>query len=517
MKLTAPVVIITAALAAASLSPAAVFAVGSTADAGAIQHGRSELVRPAPRQADHQVGTAARGDASTNPPQKQVQALAKFNGYYALNSTGAFFYVNTTLHVARGGAKQKYVVSLASSLDGTTSKTVPFTGSFTGRRLIQKPGRGISFDLKFKRLPKSIGPTATITGTIKVPGQRKSRVSGTTYSNPTPPSFWGWGGTQTYYLPADPGGKPTPLAKIRQNGEILSDGGVTGGKLTKVQKYSYNFDMYYFSFKNQQEEKEEFVMGTAGEAGLTMNNMSYRNGALVSQRDPVTLPTAVAPTPQIADLQPKTPGQVTLADFSGYYPIPTKKHPKAFVAIQGTDFAYPALTSDSLYQVLVSVSLDGQDVQSWYYDVDEQMSFDGRTLRMPQQGIRVSLVREYNPEAQSLFRMSGTIQQRRVRALSTFNPIPVAAFAGTMTDTAGQHKLAISASGAVELDGQVITDYEYVPTMYILAGPIPETSPMKPTLLSLGYNGGKGVTAIVTTNYETTQAETFVLNSIPSG
>ncbi|MDQ1246463.1 MAG: hypothetical protein QG597_831, partial [Actinomycetota bacterium] len=96
--------------------------------------------------------------------------------------------------------------------------------------------------------------------------------------------------------------------------------------------------------------------------------------------------------------------------------------------------------------------------------------------------------------------------------------IPVSAFAGTMTDKAGQHTLVITPSGDVTLDGQAIPNYEYVPTMYILAGPLPGTTPdnQPVTVLSLGFSGASGRTAIVTTSAGTPQAQTFTVSAIPN-
>lgn len=438
-------------------------------------------------------------------------ALVAFNGYYALNNTpGAYFFVDTNVYVTDGGSNRRYVVSLIVSLDGTTSRSVNFTDGFDGKHLTQRSEGGPSFDLVFKRGPDKLGPTVKVSGTISLPGQAPVATSGATYDNPIPFSFWGG---QTYYAPAPAsGGKPTAAVVMGKNGELFYDKGSNGKSLAKVKSYRYNLDMYYFKFTDGY-----LIMGTAGESGLTINDMGEKDGKVVSQRALVTHPRASTPSMGVENWYPKPTGGPALIDFSGYYSIATKKHPNAFVSIEGEELADPELSQESLSRVLISVSLNKKTVRSWYYDTAGQMAFNGAVLKMPKQKIMLRFKREDNPRTGGLFHMMGKINEHKVRGTSPFNAVPLSVFAGSMSDTAGQHVLVITKTGDVSLDGQAIPNYQYVPTMYILAGPLPGSTvvPQAVTLLSLGYSGRNGTTAIVTTDYGTPQAKTFTVYAIP--
>ncbi len=457
------------------------------------------------------VATARGGAPSGMSEKQQKMALVAFNGYYALdNSPGAYFFVDTNVFVTEGGAKRRYVVSLVVSLDGKTSQSVNFNGRFDGKHLTQQTVGGPSFDLMFKRQPKKLGPTVKVSGTISLPGQAPVATSGSTYDNPIPFSFWGG---QTYYESAPgSGGKSTAAVVMGKNGELFYDKGSNGNSLVKVKSYRYNLDMYYFKFTGGY-----LIMGTAGQSGLTINDMGEKDGMVVSQRALVTHPNASAPSTGAENWYPKVTGVTALMDFSGYYSIATKKYPNAFVSIQGENLADPELSSEDLSRVLISVSRNGKTVKSWYYDTAGQMAFNGKVLRMPKQGITLRFERDFDARSGGLFQMTGKIKERNVQGSSPFNSVPLSVFAGSMSDSAGEHVLVITKAGDVSLDGQVISNYQYVPTMYILAGPLPGSTvvPQPVTLLSLGYSGTNGTTAIVTTDYGTPQVKTFTVYAIP--
>ncbi|MDQ5975562.1 MAG: hypothetical protein QG661_2771 [Actinomycetota bacterium] len=456
------------------------------------------------------VASAHDGHAEGSAHVRQTIDLMAYNGYFALNtSPDAFFYVNTTMTATQGGKKRAYSISLDVSLDGQKAYSATFDGRFTGNRLVQTTPGGPRFDLRFTRVSRTLGTTARIAGTVTLPGQKPVTVTGTTYSNPTPAAFWGG---QTYYAPAAAGGQPTPTVRMTDDGGIYYRSGPRQ-RWVRATSYTYNLDMYYFALKDR-----DLIMGTAGQSGMVANELMSGVGGAVTQLESVTLPNETAPTTGAGNWYPNLTGGPLLGDFSGYYPIPTERHPRAFVSIEGSSLADPSLSPDDLYRVLISVSTDGRSVRSWYYDVLGVMTFDGRTLRMPAQGITLRLERRYDTHTGTLFNLAGTIDGRAVRGQSSFNPIPVSAFAGTMTDKAGQHTLVITPSGDVTLDGQAVPNYEYVPTMYILAGPLPGTTAdnQPVTVLSLGFSGASGRTAIVTTSAGTPQAQTFTVSAIPN-
>jgi hypothetical protein len=450
--------------------------------------------------------STGRGEISAGNRREQQLALMKFNGYYSLsNAPGAYFYIDTNIYVA--SSKSNTVVSLRASLDGKTTQSARFTGRFDGTYLTQATKGGPSFKLRFERNSRHLGPTARVDGSIGLPGQGRASISGITYANPIPPSFWGG---QTYYVRGTAaGGKKTAGVKMGAKGEVFYDNGKTGSPLVRLKSYRYNLDMYYFAFT-----RGELIMGTASQQGLTVGAMSGDGGKIVSQRSLTTLPGIKAPTAGENNYYPRAGAGPTLGDFSGHYPIPTKKYPKAFISIERTKLVDPAAFAAERSRVLISISLDGTTVRSWYYDRN-QMTFDGKTLRMPKQKITLNLERQYNQKAGTLVNVTGTVNKHPVRGASLFNEVPLSAFAGTYREASGQHELVVSPTGNVTLDGQTISNYQYLPMMYIVYGPLPGTVANRaPAYVSLGYAGANGKAAIITKDIGTPQESIFTLATI---
>jgi len=117
--------------------------------------------------------------------------LMPFNGYYALSSTGAFFAVDTNMLISQS-KKPVYDLCLLISLDGVTSARFPFTGTFDGTNLIQKSSTADEADIEltFTRTDAVYGTTASITGTITLPGKPAANVNGSTYNNPIPATLF---------------------------------------------------------------------------------------------------------------------------------------------------------------------------------------------------------------------------------------------------------------------------------------------------------------------------------------
>lgn len=472
--------------------------------------------------------------ATMSTAEQQKQALIGFNGVYALaNTANGFFSVDTNMFVSADRATPRYVITLGVSLDGKTSKKATYSGSFDGRRLRQASPGGPAFDLTFTRNSRKLGPTVSVAGTVTLPGQPAATISGVTYDNPIAPELWGG---HTYYLVGSGSAAPVPFVRIEKDGDVFYNPGSTRSKLTPVNSYTYNMDEYYFSFDTEDGRNATFIMGTAGQAGLTMNNIVYDNGQVVSQRSLVTMPEAPAPKAMkwYPELSLTQSGEIfsvgtytTIADFSGYWPIESAKGNGAFVAIQGENLNFAPGTPETIagsspgqfYNALISVSQDGKSVSSYYFDIAKGMTFDGRTLRMPRQRITLTFTREYDPKTRSLYRMTGKIRGQEVTGSSLFNNTPVGAFAGTLTDATGKHVMTVTGDGVVVLDGQVIENYVYVPMMYILAGPLPGTTltPQPVIEISFGHAGTQGMAAIVTTGLGTTAMKTFNMYQVPSG
>ncbi len=470
-----------------------------------------------------------RGGVDSATHRQQTTQLITFNGMYNLaGSPGAFVLVDAVMSRSVKRPEPQYVVSLVVSLDGTTSQSVNFTGSFDGHRLRQTSPDGMALDLTFTHRSRGLGPTAYVKGQVTLPGVQPVAVSGVSYDNPIQADFWNG---QTFYLTPATGRGLTPVARIGKDGNLYYDNGRGDGKLSPVSAYTYNLDMYYYSFTDPQGDTANFIMGTSGSQGFAMNNLVARGGEPISTRNLTTIPRGADPStknwyPDFHLTQGPSSiqvgGDVSITDFSAYYPIEFadgKTNPKAFLSIDGSDLslvpgieqAVPGTNPGSLYSALITVSLDGGTTRNYYYDTSQNMSFDGRTLRMPRQHIEVTFTREYDAKTGSVFSMTGTIGTRRISGKSPFNPVPITQFAATMKDVSGKNTLVITPTGEITLNGQALTNYEYVPSMYIVAGPIPGTTliPQPVTLISLGHGGASGMSAIVTTNYGLPQASTF--------
>lgn len=473
---------------------------------------------------------AASSSGVSTASRQQTMQLIAFNGMYSLEGTpSGFLLIDAVMSKSVKRPEPQYTVTLNVSLDGTSSTSETFTGSFDGDRLRQTTPNGMALDLTFARRSHGLGPTASVKGVVTLPGAQPVSVSGVTYDNPIQADFWN---DHTFYItPAAAGRAPVPAARISKDGNLYYDGGRNDGRLSLVPEYTYNLDMYYFVFDDPAGSQTSFIMGTSGNQGFAMNNMVVKNNEPVSTRNLTTVPRGVAPSsknwyPDFHLTQGPTTmqvgGDVSLADYSAYFPIQfadRKSNPKAFFSIAGTTLsllpgieqAVPGSNPGSLYSVLITISLDGVKTRSYYFDTSERMSFDGRTLRMPKQKIEVTFTREYDAKAGSVFTMEGTIRSKKVSGTSPFNPVPIGEFAATMKDVSGTNTLVITPSGEITMNGLPLANYEYVPSMYIVAGPIPGTTltPQPITLISLGHGGASGISAIVTMNYGLPQAKTI--------
>ncbi len=462
--------------------------------------------------------------------RQQTMDLIAFNGMYNLAGTpNGFLLIDAVMSKSAKNPEPQYAVTLDVSLNGTSSTSAKFTGSFDGERLRQTSPNGLKLDLTFTRRSHRLGAAATVKGQITLPGAQPVAVSGATFDNPIEADFWS---DQTFYLtPAAPGKTPTPAARIGKDGNLYYDNGRNNGKLSLVPEYTYNLDMYYFVFNDPDGAQTTFIMGTSGNQGFAMNNMVVKGSEPISTRNLTTIPRGVAPStknwyPDFHLTQGPSSiqvgGDISLADFSAYYPIQIADHatnPKAFISIAGTTLslipgieqAVPGANPGSLYSALITISLDGVKSRSYYFDTSSNMSFDGRTLRMPRQKIELTFTREYDAKAGSVFSLDGSIEAKEISGKSPFNPVPITEFAAIMTDVGGTNTLVISQTGEVSINGQVLSNYEYVPSMYIVAGPVPGTTliPQPVTLISLGHAGASGISAIVTTNYGLPTARTF--------
>lgn len=431
-----------------------------------------------------------------NPNEIRVNpetvSLISFNGYYSLDcAPGAFFAIDTNMHV-QSGASPVYDLELLVSLDGKKSAGFPFTGAFDGNHLTQSSAaiEGFSVDLVFTRTDGNDGTTAVCSGTITLPGMSPKSVSGITYNNPIPASLFigEYYEIEPLYIELD--GKnqkesvAVPVMRIETDNRILYDFGKNDGTLQPVSSYSYNMNMYYFTFSSGT-ETTSLIMGTAAEGGFACNNMvEDTTTKAITSRSLQTIPFPKEESMEIPNLSSNE-----LAKFSGYYQLPSIA-PRAFISIQAE--YVPVLGSIDLYQVKIGVSLDGVSSTGYYFDA-EKMSFENNTLIMKDQSISISFKREYNAAQKSLVTVSGKIGNNQVSGYTLFNPVPLSAFGGVPMTNSNGDTLTVVNDSEVIYNGTTMSSIIYVPIMYILANPWNAPT----TVMSFGTSGLKGTACIV--------------------
>ena len=388
------------------------------------------------------------------------------------------------MHIKNGSSTPVYEVDLLISLDGKTSSRYPFTGTFNGTTLKQN-GEGLIVDLTFTRTDGSDGTTASCSGTITLPGKSSVSVEGSTYNNPIRSSLFNgvYYGSVPLYVNGIIKHVTMPVLKI-EDYQISYDYGINGGALQPVTTYTYNMNMYFFSFK-QGSDSVSFIMGTAAAGGLACNNM-IADAARATSRSLQTIQS-----PDQANLVFPNLKSNDLAAFSGYYQIPSIA-PGAFVSIQAE---YANVIGDD-YIVLIGVSMDGVTSKGYYFE-EAKMTFENNVLIMPDQSISITFNREYNQEQRSLVTITGTVgNHKNVTGSTLFNPVPLLAFGGVpMTNNnTPKDSLTVVSKNKVVYNGETMEGIIYVPLMYILAYPW-----NKPTIvMSFGTDGLKGNTCIVT-------------------
>lgn len=433
-------------------------------------------------------------------------ALMSFNGYYALNNTGAFFAIDTNM-IIHPAQDPKYDLCLLISLDGVKSKRFSFTGTFDGTNLIQqshaKDGTtDLTVNLTLTRTNEVYGTTAAITGSIALYGKPAVQVSGSTYNNPIPASLFA--GDYSYIPTGET--EAVEVMSIGTDNQLMYDNGTNDGKLAAITKYAYNLNMYYFSFKQADATKVKLIMGTAGTKGFACNDLSVNNGNVIS-RSLFTIPNA-------ASLKAiyKNNINIGLINFSGYYQIPTKDHPLAFIAIQSQYLKSSEAPTLDGNCVMISYSADGTTSTGFLFDPSADMTFDSTTNTLsipgttPYIAINLTFTRQYNSQNGSLVSIEGSIGGETVQGSTLFNPVPLSAFSGiTMTSLDKTEKITINNDSIINYtnttDTFVSDNIVYVPLMYIVYAMT--SDPKNDFVLSLGTDGLRGLACIVINDQST--------------
>lgn len=493
--------------------------------------------------------------------------IVRFNGYYALDITtgknkgkeGAFFTIDTNMYVTTdkaGTPTAKYYLQFILSMDGKSSVTIPFTGTFNkispGKyQLIQKTKdiggmNAVNLDLTFSHgRPTSkytAEPTATFSGNITVaaPGQLPATVSGSTYNNPILPStYFG-----TYYEDKKAIGHDTDPVKTLEicNQHELNYRPQHGNSLKRIPAYKFNLNMYVFSFPSPSDNGEmiSLVMGTSPASGLICGDLTSKSGSATTQR---TLNTILTPekspsnSPLLINLNDNE-----LASFSAYYPLPLENTTGAFIAIEANHITKGEV---NLCIVTIGVSIDGQSSCVQYYD--DLMSFTDNKLKIPNPASAydpqahkwltdITFTRGYEKNGKSghLVKIEGEILGEHITSHTAFNPIPLNAFGGATLVDANDHAetLIVNSNHEVTYKGYKVGTHDgknvgkgtphqfvYVPIMYILEFTNPEPPEIDivgmeyKVVCSFGTDAEQGLACIVT---EYTLKDKKVINQVIS-
>lgn len=190
-----------------------------------------------------------------------------------------------------------------------------------------------------------------------------------------------------------------------------------------------------------------------------------------------------------------------LAAFTGYYSIrgAAGVAPGAFVSIDTTEQHSPKATN-----ILINVSMNGTSLFA-SYPFGEGDTFDGRTLNIPGK-LTLHFTRQYKDG--ELVTFAGTIGGVDVNGGTYFNPAPLSAFIGDYYDPATTKKaLSISdteilfdfSSLSKSPSGRLtaVSNYSYVPGMFVLTFSGPPGSEPPKFMLMLGTAGALGLACSV--------------------
>ncbi|NBG67376.1 hypothetical protein [Acidiluteibacter ferrifornacis] len=452
-------------------------------------------------------------------PIGEAEPLLSFNGYYALNDTGAFLTIDTNLLVNKGVVTPH--VALIYSKDGTSSKVYHLTGphrdfesvTWSGMTLTAQGGKnsGVpNFTLQFSREDNDQKITSSFQGTItEGDSTAKTSINGKTYNNPIPMEMY----AGTYY---DDKGKGAEILKIGTDNSLQYNytnpiGGP--GHLQDVDLFIYNLNMYVFSFSSLDGLLNySIIMGTSAEGGKVCNDLFSLKGTKISI--PRSIQT-VTSTPIKAPVKGTNTQSEDLANFAGFYPLASSSQvftENAFISIEGE---YKTSVKDGKtekdFKVTIGVSLNG--TSTTVYTFDSTMSFinngNNWTLTIPINDpvgseLTIHFTRRYQSAYEnvgnfygSVVSISGSYNVAQFSGISLLNVVPLMGFSGAplkVTENSTE-TIVIKSDSEIEYKGVSYTNLTVVPLMYIV-GFIDQDE--NEVILSLGTDGGKGNTCITT-------------------
>jgi hypothetical protein len=460
-------------------------------------------------------------DGPYQNPIGDAEPLISFNGYYALNDTGAFLTVDTNLLVKNGVATPH--VALIYSKDGVASKVYHLTGpnrdfenvTWSGTTLTAQAGidSGVpNFTLTFTREDNDQEITSTFQGTItEGAAEVIVSISGKTYNNPIPMAMY----AGAYYDNKGEGAKILEIGtdntlQYNYNNTILSK-----GHLQEVEVFIYNLNMYVFSFSALVGLfNYSIIMGTSAKGGMVCNDLfSLKDTKFSYPRSLQTVTTA----PVVIPAEGTNAASEALADFAGFYHLSPNSEvfKNAFFSIEGE---YKTTVVDNkinkAFTVTIGISLDG--TSSTVYTFDSRGTFtqsgDTWTLTMPitsitdpnVENLTINFTRQYEnayPKAGSFYgsvvSISGSYNGASFTGTTLLNVVPLMAFSGAplKVKSTSSDTIVIKSDSEIEYLGVSYKTLSIVPLMYIV-GFIDQNE--DEVILSLGTDGGKGNTCLTT-------------------
>lgn len=439
-----------------------------------------------------------------------TQSLKAYNGYYSLKGegtpAGSFFSVDTNMVITNGG-DPVYHISLIICLNGKKSQIFNFTGtsatfddSTATLKWTQPKGSQVylpNINITFQRKNDGSGVSAIFTGSISLPGMPKFSGTGTTYNNIIPVTMY-----EGNYHDTKSTGSPL-IMQIQPNYGLTYLDLLGNGNPTAVDSYIYNMNMYFFSFERKNALNETYlmklIMGTSSGGGMVCNDLTQydKSGAVPIPRNLQTILSTKNMAPELNEKSQE------LMQYAGFYRIKSTTEGAltsgAFISVEGI---YTVKSGGTEYKIEVGVSLDG--VTSKVYTIDANMTFDGTTLTIPPFNfntgeLTIVFDRTYvaNGNYGTLVNISGTIGDIPFTGSTPLNPVPLTAFGGVeMKSPDGTESLSIESDSQITYQGVPVNELLYVPVMYIVA--FDAEAPGNVVMLSLGTDGGRGNTCIVT-------------------
>ncbi|KIC51550.1 hypothetical protein [Tateyamaria sp. ANG-S1] len=336
----------------------------------------------------------------TSTPNPDSELLSGFNGYYILDSEGAFFTIDTTISVEYDATSDKFTptfsVQTILCVDGKNPITFNFSESTTATfkqsgdnyvlTYTTTGSQATTVTLTFTRSGVTNGQTATVAGTLSPAVASVSSVNGYTYNNPILPARY----AGKYYVQGE---APVNAMTIGSDFALhYSAYGVapppTG--LEPVKSYTYNMNMYYFAFEDSKGNKSSLIMGTSAAAGMVSNNITNIDGNSIPRTfTSIQLNNQDVPDPLALDLNENNAED--LAGMAGYFALTSSSSgatPGAFLSVEGIYAsrytpAYPTPKVTTKYKVTVGLCFDGVHSTVRLYDTACTYDTSTTTLTIP--------------------------------------------------------------------------------------------------------------------------------------